>query len=495
MKRTQGRSQLAGLRSSSAQWASDFEQLERDLNQQELSSLTESIKGKFQSLACNWDALVDTMHHQLSISRIVHQKRVHKEQRRKARTQELDVMEEELKDKEKTWQRSLQHFHSLLSSSLQKAEEFARKTTARRRKYKESQKVQIEAVELELLGLITSPSSDQETRLRPALAPHSPPRPPSPPESQVSEEYDRLMDELAAQKAEQVNESGISLDKDVGGWDSSLESEQPSLLASESADEIKRALMYLKKANLLSPVSFIQRNQHLLKQLGEMLADPKNPGDAAAVMLLIKGQQKKTSHQHQRKQSFPPKPPTPTNKPGWKRTLHITQPAEVSLDLADTTPKSELMQVVEGLLDKTLTSNPPQSTREQPEEPLWKPEDNSLQDVQLEDILKVPSFMGTEVTVQAEEEKAAVEVESGQTVLEDQVMPYREVKAPPSSTRKKRETTDYHYAGQTYQGSTRGSSGLKSKIALRTETEDSHFRLTGQSQSVLMTPQTKEKAL
>jgi hypothetical protein len=65
------------------------------------------------------------------------------------------------------------------------------------------------------------------------------------------------MDELAAQKAEQVNESGISLDKDVGGWDSSLESEQPSMLASESADEIKRALMYLKKANLLSPVSFI----------------------------------------------------------------------------------------------------------------------------------------------------------------------------------------------------------------------------------------------
>ena len=74
--------------------------------------------------------------------------------------------------------------------------------------------------------------------------------------------------------------------------------------------------------------------------------------------------------------------------------------------------------------------------------------------------------------------------------------PYREIKAPPSSTRKKKEATDYHYTGQTYQGSTKGSSGLKSKIALRTaETEDSHFRLTGQSQSVLMTPQTKEKAL
>lgn len=233
-----------------------------------------------------------------------------------------------------------------------------------------------------------------------------------------------------------------------------------------------------------------------MKQLGELLTDSKDPSKSAAALVLIRAQQRKVTHQHERKHSFPPKPPTPTHKPAWKRTLHISQPAEVSLDLANTTPKSELMQAVEGLLDKTLTSNPPQSTRAQPEEALWKPEDNSLQDVQLEDILKVPSFMGTEITVQAEEEKAVVEVESGQTVLEDQVMPYREIKAPPSSTRKKKEATDYHYTGQTYQGSTKGSSGLKSKIALRTaETEDSHFRLTGQSQSVLMTPQTKERAL
>lgn len=233
----------------------------------------------------------------------------------------------------------------------------------------------------------------------------------------------------------------------------------------------------------------------MLKQLGELLTDSKDPSKSAAALLLIKAQQHKAT-QHQRKQSFPPKPPTPTHKPAWKRTLHISQPAEVSMDLASTTPKDELIQAMEGTLDKTLTSNPPQSTRHQPEEPLWKAEDNSLQDVQLEDILKVPSFMGTEITAQAEEEKAVVEVENSQTVLEDQAMPYREIKAPPSSTRKKKEATDYHYTGQTYQGSTKGSSGLKSKIALRTaETEDSHFRLTGQSQSVLMTPQTKEKAL
>jgi len=255
MKRTEARGRLGGLRSSSAQWASDFEQLEKDLNQQELGGLTEAIRGKFQSLACNWEGLVDSMHHQLSIARIVHQRKVHKELQRKARTQELDVMEEELKDKEKTWQRSLQHLHSLLSSSLQKAEEFARKTTARRRKYRESQKVQIQAEEQELLGMMTSPSTEQETRLRPAHPPHSPPRPASPPESQINEEYDRLMDEVAAQQVEQVNESGISMDKDVGGWDSSLESEQASFVASASADELKRALMYLKKVSLLSPVS------------------------------------------------------------------------------------------------------------------------------------------------------------------------------------------------------------------------------------------------
>ena len=229
-----------------------------------------------------------------------------------------------------------------------------------------------------------------------------------------------------------------------------------------------------------------------------MLADSKDPSDVEAAMLLIKAQQRKVPNVHQRKQSFPPKPPTPTHKPAWKRTLHISQPGDSAIDLASTTPKSEMMQIVEGMLDKTLVSNPPQSTRSiaQPEE--TKVED-SLLDVKLEDILKVPSFMGTEMTVQAEEEKVTTVVDPGQSQdaieLGDQVLPYCEIKVPPS-THKKRENTDYHYTGQTYQGSTKGSSGLKSKIALRTgEAEDSHFRLTGQSQSVLMTPQTKEKAL
>lgn len=231
-----------------------------------------------------------------------------------------------------------------------------------------------------------------------------------------------------------------------------------------------------------------------------MLAESKDPGEVEAVMYLLKAQQQlKASKVHNRKQSFPPKPPTPTHKPAWKRTLHISQPTEAGIDMGLTTPKSEMMQIVEGMLEKTLVSNPPQSTRSiAPEGPEAK-DDERLQDVQLEDILKVPSFMGTEMTVQVEEEKVATIPDAGQTQdaieLGDQVLPFREIKVPPS-THKKRENTDYHYTGQTYQGSTKGSSGLKSKIALRTaEAEDSHFRLTGQSQSVLMTPQTKEKAL
>lgn len=495
MKRSEAQGRLSGLQTSTAQWATDLEQLGKELNQPEL---TAAIKAKFQSLTCSWEALLDTMRRQQSVLRIVQQKRMRKEQRRKARTQELDVMEEEIRDKEKTWQRSLQHLHHLLSDGLQKTEDFARKTTARRRKYHESQKVQIQADEQELLGMITAPPAEQETRLRPAIS-HSPARAPSPEDSQISEQYDQLMDELAAQQA-QVNVLGVSMDKDVGGWDSSLDSEHPSFVASASADEIKRALMYLKKASLFSPVTFTQRNQHVLQQLGQLLVDSKDPSDAEAAVLLIKAQQRKNTHE--RKQSFPPKPPTPPHKPGWKRSLHISQPVEASIDLASTTPKGEMMHAIEGPLDKTLTSNPPQSTHSlhPNEEHPWKPEakEDSLLDVKLEDILKVPSFMGTEVTVHVEEEKAITEGDSGQTAgeLDDQVLPFREIKAPPSSTRKKKEATDYHYTGQTYQGSTKGSSGLKSKIALRTaEAEDSHFRLTGQSQSVLMTPQTKEKAL
>ena len=238
----------------------DLEQLEKACKADEtLQPLTSLIRQKFQSLANNWETLVDEIGRAEQVGKILENKRIRKEQRKKARTQELDLMEQQLKDKERTWQRSLQHLHSLLSESLQQAQDFARHTTARRRKYHESQNVQIIAAEKELLGLVTEPPEVRETRLRPAvvLVPNSPPRSKvdeSITESQIDAEYDKVLDEVTAGNAH-VNTSGISMDKDVGGWDSSLESEQPSFVSSASADEIKRALMYLKKASLLSPVT------------------------------------------------------------------------------------------------------------------------------------------------------------------------------------------------------------------------------------------------
>ena len=184
-------------------------------------------------------------------------------------------------------------------------------------------------------------------------------------------------------------------------------------------------------------------------------------GEVEAAIAVIKAQRRGG-----RRTGTAQKPPTPPHKPPWKRTMLMTGGGEQGGDGGK--GEEQLMKETQGGMGGEKKTGFEGGT--------------SLLDVQLEDILQAPSFMQTHLPIDPS-------VPASTHIPSTTIAPVStQTKVPPSG-KKPRDTSDYHYTGHTIQGSTKGSSGLKSKIALRTVSGEE-----GELGGWQRTPVKKEKA-
>lgn len=127
-----------------------------------------------------------------------------------------------------------------------------------------------------------------------------------------SVEFDKLMSELEKEKERHFKENpnSISMEKTLGGWKSEYESEGESLCLNLNPDEIKKALMVLKKAKLLNA-----GGNHFLMKLAEMIKDSENSSNVELMLQLINIERKKNknSQKFSSRSRASGKPPTPTH--------------------------------------------------------------------------------------------------------------------------------------------------------------------------------------
>lgn len=157
------------------------------------------------------------------------------------------------------------------------------------------------------------------SRARPIVRRVNPPLPPCLPmqnshmvncsEINESYEFEKLMSEIEKDKKEKENPNSISMEKSMGGWKSEYESED-SVSFNLNSDEIKKALVVLKKARLLNAGN----NQFLLK-LAEMIKKPENSSNLELMLQLINIERKKgkVGQKSLPKAKGRGKPPTPTH--------------------------------------------------------------------------------------------------------------------------------------------------------------------------------------
>ena len=166
---------------------------------------------------------------------------------------------------------------------------------------------------------INSHRSNSSRPRPPQLKRQNPPLPPALPSPSInisyvsdeneSLEFDKIMLELEKERIHKENSENISMEKTIGGWKSEYESEG-DISMNHNPDEIKRALMILKKARLLNAGG----NQFLLK-LAEMIKEPENSSNVELMLQLIdieRTKNKASQRLYSRSRAIG-KPPTPTN--------------------------------------------------------------------------------------------------------------------------------------------------------------------------------------
>lgn len=157
------------------------------------------------------------------------------------------------------------------------------------------------------------------SRARPIIRRGNPPLPPGLPiqnchtvnNSEINEsyEFEKLMSEIEKDKKEKDNPNSISMEKSIGGWKSEYESED-SVSFNLNSDDIKKALGVLKKARLLNAGN----NQFLVK-LAEMIKVPENSSNVELMLQLINIERKKgkVGQKSLARPKARGKPPTPTH--------------------------------------------------------------------------------------------------------------------------------------------------------------------------------------
>lgn len=215
----------------------------------------------------------------------------------------------------------------------------------------------------------------------------------------ASIEFDKVMAEISHHEIK-YNPNSISMEKTIGGWKSEYESESEQNSLQINAEEIKRALQVLKSANLLE-----KGNNKILLKMAEVLKDPENSENLELMLQLLNLSRnqvtskspysKRTSNSNS---SILKKPPTPSNR--WKRRLQIQSTSEANSELAGTTPRSVLFSEEQEsnrtmLFAESILSARQHQAEEALEVALDKLPSEELHDVRLEDLLNVTSLGNT----------------------------------------------------------------------------------------------------
>jgi hypothetical protein len=195
-----------------------------------------------------------------------------------------------------------------------------------------------------------------------------------------SVEFEKLMNEIEKEKKYKDNPNSISMEKSIGGWKSEYESEE-SVSFNLNSDEIKKALIVLKKARLLNAGN----NQFLLK-LAEMIRNPESSSNVELMLQLINLERKKgkIGQRNAGRSKGRGKPPTPTNLAARRRV-----PSD-----PNGTSREKFLFSDEKSFNRTILSI----------ENHFSPKDQeffegssinqfSNNDVNLEDLLNVPSYV------------------------------------------------------------------------------------------------------
>ena len=197
----------------------------------------------------------------------------------------------------------------------------------------------------------------------------------------ISLEFEKIMSELEKDRNSKENPNSISMEKTIGGWKSDYESEGESLCLNLNPDEIKKALMVLKKARLLNSGA-----HQVLVKLAEMIKVPENSSNVELMLQLINIERKKNkaSQRLSSRLKASGKPPTPTHAALMKK--------KVPIDLMGTS-REKFMFSEDKSFNRTILSI----------ENHLSPKDNEfindafnaheLNDVDLEDLLNVSSIV------------------------------------------------------------------------------------------------------
>jgi len=328
-------------------------------------------------------------------------------------------------------------------------------------------------------------------------------------EENVSVEFEKLMADIEAQAEEKINPNGISMEKSIGGWKSEYESEAESVSMHINPEEIKKALDVLKKANLLG-----QNEESPLVKIAEAMKDPECSGNLNLILQLININKKPSRKSQHRKSSG--KPPTPTSGTNWKRRLQINSLGEGASEFQKTSPKGAFVFPEEQDFSRTVQSNEnPLSSRQKQDGDLEDvleglSEHEELHHVRLEDLLNVESLgnsMGLksasfDVAAEAPKEqesklqvstrnnqdrKAKLDTQEFREKLknlqqEKYTEDYSEVVSPSVNVPTQKQsssTNDYQSTGIS---STKDTSGLRSRIALKTAGSEASQKINSKAE-------------
>ncbi|CAG9331575.1 unnamed protein product [Blepharisma stoltei] len=307
--------------------------------------------------------------------------------------------------------------------------------------------------------------------------------------------FDQIIEEIAKKQENAENSVEVSM-RNSSNWNGSEDSRYEV-----SPEDIKYAIDVLKKANL-----FNQKSQSILTKISDLLKDTQHPEKLELLYQIIELESKKKLLSSRSKNNKNPsgKPPTPKHVSSSNRRVMIFHTAgEASNEFSCTTPKSGLIFNIDQDLAHTMLSPENQSSSRAQSKGL---NDNSLQrilneswkntrHVQLEDLInaencsqggaflfnenemiegcspgykpdsvkKIPSNKNLQINTNEKEF-------TGSFSPSDMTSPASGMKIP--TPIRKQISAEYHSTGI---GSTKDTSGLKFKMALKTGENSQHL--------------------
>ncbi|OMJ68508.1 hypothetical protein SteCoe_34017 [Stentor coeruleus] len=201
-------------------------------------------------------------------------------------------------------------------------------------------------------------------------------------QSNYSLEFEKCMAELESQRQPQDDPLSISIEKSIGGWKSEYDSDSDSVVNQVTPNDVKSAVLILRKANLLG-----KKKSSVLKKINNLL---KIPGNTNKIELLLQ-----LNHLEYKPQEFSAinsqKPPLKGNKSLKEQDFEAT-------------PKANFAFPDDIDMSKTILSleNPLSARRKDDSFELLDSIDGSSQDfhdVLLEDLLKIPYIVAELKTV------------------------------------------------------------------------------------------------